>query len=83
MSMKIVTGGRVEWPPPYREATEKYAPQVRLSTDGRSLVGYVAGEPFLFIDPNDSDAGTNIVWNNMFRATSTGDYDCQGLRLYQ
>ncbi len=75
MSMKIVAGGRVEWPPPYREATEKYAPQVRLSTDGRSLVGYVAGEPFPFVDPNDPDAGTKIMWNNMFRPTSTDDYD--------
>ena len=75
MSMKIVAGGRIEWPPPYREATEKYAPQVRLSTDGRSLVGYVAGEPFPFIDPNDPDAGTKIMWNNMFRPTSTDDYD--------
>jgi hypothetical protein len=75
MSMRIATPERIEWPPPYREATEKYAAQVRLGTDGRSLTGYVAGEPFPFIDPNDPEAGTKIMWDNMFRPTSTDDYD--------
>ena len=53
MSMQIVPSERIEWPPPYREATEKYSAQVRLSSDHRSLNGYVAGLPFPFIDPND------------------------------
>ena len=26
MSMQIVPSERIEWPPPYREATEKYSP---------------------------------------------------------
>ena len=30
MRMQIVPAGRLEWPPPYKSATEKYAPQVRL-----------------------------------------------------
>ncbi len=46
MTMKIVPTERVDWPPPFKEATEKYASQVRLSRDNRSLVGYVAGQPF-------------------------------------
>lgn len=75
MSMKIASTGRIDWPPPYREATEKYASQVRLSADRRSLVGYVAGQPFPFVDPNDADAGTKIMWNNMFRPSTTDDYD--------
>src|SRR5579862_2168862 len=45
MSMKIALTERIEWPPPYMNATEKYSGQVRLSQDGRSLVGYVAGQP--------------------------------------
>jgi hypothetical protein len=77
MSMQIVPGERIEWPPPYREATEKYAAQVRLSRDHRSLVGYVAGLPFPFIDANDPEAGTKIMWNNTFRPTSTDDYDAR------
>jgi Protein of unknown function (DUF1329) len=77
MSMRIVPKERISWPPPYREATEKYAGQVRLSRDHRSLVGYVAGAPFPFIDPNDPDAGTKIMWDNMFRPTSTDDYEAR------
>ena len=77
MSMQIVPSERIEWPPPYREATEKYSAQVSLSGDHRSLNGYVAGLPFPFIDPNDPDAGTKIMWNNTFRPTSTDDYDAR------
>src|SRR6516225_4219854 len=53
MSMKIVPTSRLDWPPPFKEATEKYSSQVRLSDDHRSLVAYVAGQPFPLIDPND------------------------------
>jgi hypothetical protein len=77
MSLEVVPTERLEWPPPYRDATEKYAGQVRLSNDHRSLSGYVAGMPFPFIDPNDPDAGTKIMWNNTFRPTSTDDYDAR------
>ncbi len=31
MRMKIVPTGRLDWPPPYKTATEKYSPQVRLN----------------------------------------------------
>ena len=55
MTMKIVPTERIDWPPPYNEATEKYSPQVRLSNDHRSLVGYVAGQPFPLLDPNDPE----------------------------
>jgi Protein of unknown function (DUF1329) len=75
MSMKIVPTERIDWPPPYKEATEKYSPQVRLSTTRRSLVGYVAGQPFPLLDPNDPDIATKIMWNYFFRPISTDDYD--------
>ncbi len=73
--MKIVPTERIDWPPPYKEATEKYASQVRLTTDRRSLVGYVAGQPFPLLVPNDPDVATKIMWNYFFRPVSTDDYD--------
>ncbi|HKN00842.1 MAG TPA: DUF1329 domain-containing protein [Candidatus Binataceae bacterium] len=75
MTMKIVPTERIDWPPPYKEATEKYSPQVRLTSDHRSLVGYVAGQPFPLLDPNDPDVATKIMWNYFFRPVSTDDYD--------
>ncbi|MGC2303574.1 DUF1329 domain-containing protein, partial [Candidatus Binatus sp.] len=75
MSMKIVPTGQIDWPPPYKDATEKYSAQVRLSHDNRSLVGYVAGQPFPLIDTNDPQVATKIMWNNVFRPLLTDDYD--------
>jgi Protein of unknown function (DUF1329) len=79
MTMKIVPTRRIDWPPPYQEATEKYSEQVRLSADHRSLVGYVAGQPFPVIDPNDPYVAVKIMWNSVFRPIATDDYD---LRFY-
>ncbi|MGC1676554.1 MAG: DUF1329 domain-containing protein [Candidatus Binataceae bacterium] len=79
MTMKVVPTERIDWPPPYRDATEKYADQVRLSPDGRTVVNYVAGQPFPFLDPNDPGIATKIMWNNAFRPITTDDYD---LRYY-
>jgi hypothetical protein len=75
MQMKIVPSQRVDWPPPYKDATEKYSAQVRLSRDHRTAVGYVAGQPFPLIDPNDPDVGIKIAWNNVFRPITSDDYD--------
>jgi len=75
MSMKITPTDRIDWPPPYKEATEKYSAQVSLTRDHRSLVGYVAGQPFPLLDPNDPDVATKIMWNYFFRPISTDDYD--------
>ena len=43
MVLNIVPSGRIEWPPPYAEATEKYHAQVCLKADG-SILNYVATE---------------------------------------
>ena len=75
MTMKIVPTMRVDWPPPYKDATEKYSSQVALSKDHRTVVGYVAGQPFPLIDANDPDVATKIVWNNVFRPIQSDDYD--------
>jgi len=79
MIMKIAPSQRVDWPPPYKDATEKYSAQVRLTNDHRSLIGYVAGQPFPLIDANDPYVATKIIWNNVFRPITTDDYD---LRFY-
>src|SRR5208282_824628 len=55
IGLKIVPTSQLDWPPPYTDATEKYAQQVVLSRDHRSLIGYVAGLPFPFLDKNDPD----------------------------
>jgi Protein of unknown function (DUF1329) len=75
MTMKIMPGRRITWPPPYWEATEKYSVQVRLSEDNRSLVGYVAGQPFPLLDSNDPNFAVKIMWNNVFRPIVSDDYD--------
>jgi hypothetical protein len=54
---------RVEWPTAYKEATEKYAPQVKLSADGLTVQNYVAGQPFPNIDPKDPQLALKIMWN--------------------
>ncbi len=79
MTMKIVPTERVDWPPPYKDATEKYSSQVRLSQDKRSIVGFVAGQPFPLIDANDPDVAVKVIWNNVFRPITSDDYD---LRFY-
>ena len=79
MQLKIAPTERIDWPLPYREATEKYSAQVSLSADRRSLVGYVAGLPFTTIDPNDPAAGTKVMWNNAFRPMYTDDLDARFL----
>ena len=75
MRMDIVSTQRVDWPPPYKDATEKYASQVELSKDRRTMIGYVAGQPFPLLDPNDPDIATKAIWNNVFRPIQSDDYD--------
>ena len=75
MTIKVEPTERIDWPPPYKDATEKYSSQVRLTPDHRSLIGYVAGEPFPIIDANDPAAATKIMWNEVYRPISTDDYD--------
>jgi hypothetical protein len=75
MTMKIVPTERIDWPPPYKDATEKYSEQVRLAPNHRSLLGYVAGQPFPLLDPNDPEVATKIMWNYFFKPVATDDFD--------
>jgi len=80
MEMNIVAPSRVDWPPPYQDATEKYSGQVRLGADNRDLMGYVAGQPFPILDPNDPNVATKIMWNQYFKPIATDDFD---LRFFE
>src|SRR5260370_37718698 len=53
MQMNIVPTERVERPPPYMDATEKYSSHVRLTMNHRSLVGHVAGQAVPLSAAND------------------------------
>ncbi len=72
MTMKIVPTDRLEWPPPYKAATEKYSPQVQLTPDG-TLKNYQAGLPFPLVDANDPQAALKVMWNFSYRPLYTDD----------
>lgn len=63
MPMTIRETQKIVWPKAYKEATDKYSGQVKLSAEGRELYNYVAGAPFPSIDLNDPLAGFKIMWN--------------------
>lgn len=73
MKLHIVAPRKVEWPRRYREATEKYSAQVRLSADRNRLENYVAGMPFPNIDVNDPEAAIKIMWNYQYKPLITDD----------
>jgi len=75
MAMKITPYKKIEWNKEYKEATEKYSGQVKLSADGRSVEGQVAGQPFPKIDPNDPQVAEKIMWNFEFKFLITDDVD--------
>lgn len=72
---------RIEWPRAYKEATEKYASQVKLSPDGHDVKNYVAGLPFPNLDPNDPQYAYKIMWNYSYNAVPNGTDD-QDLRNF-
>jgi hypothetical protein len=78
MVMKIVPTSHLDWPPPYKAATEKYSPQVVLTPSG-DLLNYKAGLPFPFVDVNDPQAASKIIWNFEFRPLNTDDADAPGI----
>jgi len=64
MQMNIIEHTRIEEPPAYHAATEKYSAQVKLTPDGvLDENTYVAGRPFPLIDMNDPMAAIKIMYN--------------------
>ncbi len=80
MTMKIVPTDKLDWPPPFRSATEKYSPQVQLGADG-TLKGYVAGLPFPLVDANDLQAAQKVMWNFSYRPLYTDDAIAKNVEL--
>jgi hypothetical protein len=76
MEIPVIEYGKYEWPPAYKEATEKYSGQVTLSADGRDVQNYVAGSPFPNIDANDPQAGTKWMWNHEQKTAYTDNIGC-------
>ena len=74
MQLRIVPSDKLDWPPPFKVATEKYSPQVQLLPDG-TLKGYVAGQPFPLLDPNDPQMATKVMWNFSYRPLYSDDID--------
>jgi hypothetical protein len=66
---------RIEWPQAYKEATEKYASQAKLTPDGLDVKNYVAGLPFPNIDPKDPQVAYKIMWNYSYQFLTTDDVD--------
>jgi hypothetical protein len=63
LPITVTESKRVERPRAYKEATEKYAGQVKLSADGLTVDNYVAGQPFPNLDPSDPQLAVKIMWN--------------------
>ena len=80
MRMKVVPTSHLDWPPPYKTATEKYSPQVRLNRQGE-LTNYVAGLPFPLLDANDPQIATKVMWNFSFRPDFTDDADIHHVEI--
>jgi len=66
MRMTIVPTDHIAYPTAYKNATEKYSPQVSLGGDGE-LHNYVAGLPFPLLDAGDPQAALKVMWNFAFR----------------
>jgi Protein of unknown function (DUF1329) len=82
LTMKIVAPEHIDWPPPYKSATEQYSKQVSIGPDHKTIVNYVAGCPFPKIDANDPDAAVKAIWNSEFRPGTTDDYDLRFAECY-
>jgi hypothetical protein len=75
LPMRIVAPRKLEWPPAYRDATEKYSSQVKLADDGLTLLGYVAGAPFPHVTADDPRIATKLVWNYNYKSINNDDFD--------
>jgi hypothetical protein len=67
LQIKVGPYKKIEWPKAYKEATEKYSGQVKISADGREIFNLVAGMPFPNVDINDPLAGYKAMWNMEYK----------------
>jgi len=74
MQIHVIPTDKLDWPPPYKTASEKYASQVSLDSNGE-IKGFVAGQPFPLLDPNDPQVALKVMWNFSYRPLYTDDAD--------
>jgi len=60
--IRVTEPQRIDWPRGYKEATEKYSPQVSLDSDD-NIAHYVAGMPFPLVNVYDPKAARKIAYN--------------------
>jgi hypothetical protein len=60
--IRIAGTHNLEWPKGFKDATEKYSPQVRLDEEG-NLTNYIAGMPFPLVSVEDPKAARKIAYN--------------------
>ena len=75
LRMTIIAPKHIAMLKTYRDATEKYSGQVKLSPDGMRVSNWTAGQPFPVIDPNDPQVATKIMWNFSYGFATTDDSD--------
>ncbi len=63
VKMRVSEYKRVEHPPPFQEATEKYSAQVEISEDSTHLINHVAGLAFAEVDDNDPQVAAKHMFN--------------------
>jgi len=63
LRMEVVAPRPIPLEPARLLATEKYAPQVRLSDDKLRIENFIAGLPFPLVDENDPDAAIKLMFN--------------------
>jgi len=61
--MRVAAPRSIEHPPPFREATRRYAAGVRLAPERTHVTNHVAGLPFPVIDVNDPDVAAKLMFN--------------------
>ncbi len=73
MTMKVVPYEQCPLQRAYLDATEKYAAQVKLGADGKTVENYVAGMPFPGVDAKDPQVAWKVMWNHEYKPAYTDD----------
>lgn len=80
--LNVIEPTPIEMPRRYREATEKFAGQAKLSEDGLTVENYTAGRPFPSVDPADPKAPFKIMWNFYYNFAGTDDIVEKGIDTF-
>ena len=73
MTIEVGEHSSCPWPKAFIEATERYAKQVEIADDYKSIKNYISGMPFPTIDPNDPAAAWKVMWNHEHKPAFSDD----------